>query len=77
MARMPDLEVFAKNHRLPIITIEDLIAYRLTRDSLVKMVDQGVVETSHGKFNTALFESALDGSQHIVLLKGKIVLAQL
>jgi 3,4-dihydroxy 2-butanone 4-phosphate synthase/GTP cyclohydrolase II len=71
MARMQDLEIFSQNHRLPIVTIEDLIAYRLMRDSLVKVVDHSSVETEEGQFETMLFESVLDGSQHVVLLKGK------
>ncbi|MCX6117273.1 MAG: 3,4-dihydroxy-2-butanone-4-phosphate synthase [Proteobacteria bacterium] len=69
MARMSDLEVFAKKHGLIIVTIDDLIAYRLTRDSLVKIVSQGQLETTHGTFESILFESVLDQSQHLALLK--------
>ncbi len=71
MARMPDLENFAAKHKLPIVTIDDLIAYRLVRDSLVKVVDQGVIETRSGTFEAILFESLLDKSQHLALVKGK------
>jgi 3,4-dihydroxy 2-butanone 4-phosphate synthase/GTP cyclohydrolase II len=71
MARMPDLERFAKVHRLPIITIDDIISYRLMRDSLVKVIDQGSLETSEGQFESMIFESVLDGSRHMALLKGK------
>jgi 3,4-dihydroxy 2-butanone 4-phosphate synthase/GTP cyclohydrolase II len=71
MARMPDLELFAKTHHLPIVTIEDLIAYRLTRDSLVKPIDRGLVHTHEGAFDSILFESILDGSQHVALIKGQ------
>jgi 3,4-dihydroxy 2-butanone 4-phosphate synthase/GTP cyclohydrolase II len=71
MARMPDLELFAKTHNLPIVTIEDLIAYRLTRDSLVKPIDHGSVHSAEGTFESILFESILDGSQHVALIKGK------
>ena len=71
MARMPDLEKFAQTHKLPVITIEDLIAYRLMRDSLVKIVDEGIVATAEGSFEAQVFESILDGSRHVVLLKGK------
>ena len=56
MARMPDLELFAKTHNLPIVTIEDLIAYRLTRDSLVKPIDHGSVHSAEGTFESILFE---------------------
>ena len=71
MARMPDLERFAKVHRLPIITIDDIISYRLMRDSLVKVIDQGPIETAEGQFESVIFESSLDGSRHMALLKGK------
>lgn len=71
MARMPDLERFAKLHRLPIITIDDIIAYRLMRDSLVKVIEQGSIETDQGQFESIIFESVLDGSRHMALLKGK------
>ena len=71
MSRMPDLEAFATKHHLPIVTIEDLIAYRLMRDSLVKIISSGVMETSRGPFESFLFESILDRSQHLVLIKGK------
>jgi 3,4-dihydroxy 2-butanone 4-phosphate synthase/GTP cyclohydrolase II len=71
MARMPDLELFAKLHRLPIITIDDIIAYRLMRDSLVKVIEQGSIETDQGQFESIVFESVLDGSRHMALLKGK------
>jgi 3,4-dihydroxy 2-butanone 4-phosphate synthase/GTP cyclohydrolase II len=71
MARMPDLETFAEKHKLPIVTIDDLIAYRLMRDSLVRVVDHGILDTKAGKFESYLFESILDQSQHIAIVKGK------
>jgi len=71
MARMPDLERFANLHRLPIITIDDIIAYRLMRDSLVKVIEQGSIETDQGQFESIIFESVLDGSRHMALLKGQ------
>jgi 3,4-dihydroxy 2-butanone 4-phosphate synthase/GTP cyclohydrolase II len=71
MARMPDLEKFAATHNLPIVTIDDLIGYRLIRDSLVRVIDQGLLETAEGRFETIQFESILDKSQHLAILKGK------
>lgn len=71
MSRMPDLEGFAAKYKLPIVTIDDIIAYRLMRDSLVRVVSQGVLDTSHGTFESYLFETALDQSQHVAILKGK------
>ncbi len=71
MARMPDLEIFAAKHNLLIVTIDDLIAYRLMRDSLVRMIGHGPIETPAGTFDSILFESVLDHSQHLALLKGR------
>lgn len=71
MARMPDLERFSAIHKLPIVTIDDLISYRLMRDSLVRILDQGSLQTKEGCFETILFESILDKSQHLAILKGK------
>jgi 3,4-dihydroxy 2-butanone 4-phosphate synthase / GTP cyclohydrolase II len=71
MARMTDLQAFSKKHNLPIISIEDLIAYRLTRDSLVKIIDRGHVDTAEGRFETFVFESIIDNTQHLALVKGK------
>ena len=71
MARMPDLERFAAAHNLPIVTIEDLIAYRLMRDSLVRIVAQKPISTPRGTFEGVLFESVLDGSQHLALIQGR------
>lgn len=70
MARLPDLQMFATKHNLPIISIEELIAYRLMRDCLVRIVDRGITQTSEGDFDTIVFESILDHSCHVALVKG-------
>jgi 3,4-dihydroxy 2-butanone 4-phosphate synthase / GTP cyclohydrolase II len=69
MARMGDLEIFSKSHGIPIVTIDDLIAYRLTRDGLVKVIQRGEMATKHGVFQSVLFESVIDRSRHLALLK--------
>jgi 3,4-dihydroxy 2-butanone 4-phosphate synthase/GTP cyclohydrolase II len=71
MARLPDLEIFATKHKLPIVTIDDLIAFRLMRDSLVKVIDEGTLQTKEGVFDALVFESILDKSQHLALIKGR------
>ena len=72
MARMPDLGVFAKEHDLKIITIADLIRYRLKFESLVKRTVTTVIPTSYGgDFNAVIYESEADSNQHIALFKGE------
>lgn len=71
MARMPDLERFAQTHGLRIITIADLITYRLQFESLVKRVVTTVIPTCYGgEFSAIIYESEVDRNQHIALVKG-------
>ena len=71
MARMPDLEEFARTHQLRIITIADLITYRLQFESLVKRVVTTVIPTCYGgEFTSIIYESEVDRNQHIALIKG-------
>jgi 3,4-dihydroxy 2-butanone 4-phosphate synthase/GTP cyclohydrolase II len=72
MARMPDLEVFAEKHGLKIITIADLIRFRLQYESLVKRVVTTVIPSIYGgEFKVIIYESEVDDNQHIVLFKGE------
>jgi len=70
MARRDDLEVFSNKHNIPIVSIEDLITYRLLNDSLVEEIERKVVETSHGKYNAAWFKNKQDQTVHFALIKG-------
>ena len=71
MARMPDLEGFARTHQLRIITIADLITYRLQFESLVRRVVTTVIPTCYGgEFTSIIYESEVDRNQHIALVKG-------
>ena len=72
MARLPELEVFAKSHELPIITIADLIRYRRRHEKLVRRVAESSLPTEFGQFQAHVFESVLDGEQHIALVYGDI-----
>jgi 3,4-dihydroxy 2-butanone 4-phosphate synthase/GTP cyclohydrolase II len=72
MARLPELEVFAKSHDLPIITIADLIRYRRRHEKLVRRVAESSLPTEFGEFQAHVFESVLDGEQHIALVYGVI-----
>lgn len=73
MARMPDLVPFAKTHELKIGAIEDLIAYRLKNDRIVKSVAKTEVETSiAGKFDLHVYETTVAPAEHLALVKGNI-----
>jgi len=72
MARLSDLVVFAKTHRLKIGTIRDLIAYRTKTDKLIKKVSEATLPTKFGTWTIRIYESLLDGMQHVALIQGKI-----
>ncbi|MFP4071322.1 MAG: bifunctional 3,4-dihydroxy-2-butanone-4-phosphate synthase/GTP cyclohydrolase II [Desulfovibrionales bacterium] len=72
MARMPDLEIFAKEHGLKIATIESLIRYRSKFDSLVHAVATAKIPTPFGDFNAVAFQSDIEEYTHIALVKGEI-----
>ncbi|MGL4396897.1 MAG: 3,4-dihydroxy-2-butanone-4-phosphate synthase [Hyphomicrobium sp.] len=73
MARMDDLVPFAKRHGLKIGAIEDLIAYRLRNDRIVKHVARTSVETNiAGTFDMHVYETTVEPAEHIALVKGKI-----
>lgn len=73
MARMPDLQIFAKEHGLRIVTIADLIKYRLGKESLVRRVAQATLPTKYGGVFTAIaYENDVDSYHHLALVKGEI-----
>jgi len=73
MARMPDLKIFAEEHRLEIITIADLIKYRLNKESLVRRIVTATIPTKYGGVFTAIaYENDVDPYHHIALVKGEI-----
>ena len=72
MARVPDLLKFAKAHQLKLITIKDLIQYRLSRETFVKPSVNAQLPTIFGNFDAIVFENELDSGTHIALVKGVI-----
>jgi 3,4-dihydroxy 2-butanone 4-phosphate synthase/GTP cyclohydrolase II len=72
MARLPDLEKFADEHGLLLITIADLIRYRRKTEKLVRRIGAGRIPTEWGDFQCVAFESVLDGQQHVAFVKGDI-----
>jgi len=72
MARMPELQRFAVEHDLPLITIADLIAYRRQHEQLVHRVAEAVIPTPYGPFNAIAYESDFDQYQHLALVRGDV-----
>lgn len=73
MARMQDLEAFAKEHGLLIVTIADIIEYRLKKDRLVKREAQAVIPTKFGgEFRAVAYTNEIDPLEHLALVKGEI-----
>ncbi len=72
MARMDDLEIFAKQHNLKIITIADLIKYRKKTQELMKIEVVANMPTDNGTFKIVGFENHIDGKEHIALVKGDV-----
>ena len=76
MARLPELTEFAKKFNLPIVSIADLIRYRRHHEKLVKRVSDASLPTEHGTFQAHVFESVLDGEQHLALVYGDLANAK-
>lgn len=72
MARVPDLLKFANAYQLKLITIKDLIQYRLSRETFVKASVNAQLPTIFGNFEAVVFENELDSGTHIALVKGAI-----
>jgi 3,4-dihydroxy 2-butanone 4-phosphate synthase/GTP cyclohydrolase II len=71
MARMPQLQAMAEEHGIKIITIKDMIAYRLQRDSLIEVGNEVDMPTIYGRFNLIPFRQKSNGQEHFALIKGQ------
>ena len=71
MARMPELQAFAKEYDLKIITIKDLIAYRLKKESLIEIGNSADMPTKYGHFRLVPFRQKSNGLEHMALIKGE------
>jgi 3,4-dihydroxy 2-butanone 4-phosphate synthase/GTP cyclohydrolase II len=72
MARLPRLQAFAEAHGLQIISIADLIRYRRHREKLVRRVSEARIPTRHGDFTAYVYESLLDGVEHVAFVRGEV-----
>jgi 3,4-dihydroxy 2-butanone 4-phosphate synthase / GTP cyclohydrolase II len=72
MARIPDLIDFAMHHQVKIITVAELIRYRLRTERFIQKIGETTLPTPHGDFRMIVFESAFDQESHIALVRGNI-----
>jgi 3,4-dihydroxy 2-butanone 4-phosphate synthase/GTP cyclohydrolase II len=72
MARVPDLLEFCAEHGLLMITIAELIRYRRQTEKLVRRIAEARIPTAWGDFTCYVYESVLDGEQHVALVRGAV-----
>jgi 3,4-dihydroxy 2-butanone 4-phosphate synthase/GTP cyclohydrolase II len=72
MARMPQLETFSQTYDIPILTIADLIKYRMKTETLVQKIEEADLPTKFGDFKIMVFEDNIHREQHIALVKGSL-----
>ncbi|MBU1183711.1 MAG: bifunctional 3,4-dihydroxy-2-butanone-4-phosphate synthase/GTP cyclohydrolase II [Proteobacteria bacterium] len=73
MARLPDLEIFAREHDLKIVTIADLIDFRMQNESLIRRAATATIPTRYGgEFKLIVYENDVDEMKHVALIKGEI-----
>ena len=71
MARLPELRVLAERYNLKIVSIKDLITYRLKNESLIERGDEVFLPTDHGTFRIIPFKQLSNGVEHVALIKGE------
>nr|WP_320051045.1 bifunctional 3,4-dihydroxy-2-butanone-4-phosphate synthase/GTP cyclohydrolase II [uncultured Desulfuromonas sp.] len=73
MARMPQLKEFAQRHNLRIVTVADLVEYRMRKEMLVRRAAETALPTCFGgDFKAIVYENDVDNAQHVALIKGEI-----
>ena len=73
MARVPDLIEFCRTHQMKMLTVAELIRYRMQHERYVHRVGEAMVETKHGEFRLIAYESEVDGGgSHMALIRGDI-----
>lgn len=72
MARMPELEVFAEKHGLKIISVADLVRYRIEKETLVQRIVETDLPTDYGTFRAHLYENVVNGETHLALTLGDV-----
>jgi 3,4-dihydroxy 2-butanone 4-phosphate synthase/GTP cyclohydrolase II len=71
MARMPQLEELSRAHDLPLVSVADLISYRMMKDTLVRRGAEAPLPTAFGEFRAVAYENDVDPHHHVALVKGR------
>ncbi len=72
MSRMPDLEAFSQTYDIPIVTIADLIQYRMRHEILIQKIEEADLPTKFGHFKVIVYQDTIRGEQHVALVKGDL-----
>ena len=72
MARVPDLTEFCRQHGLKMLTVADLIRYRMRHERYVSRAGEAMLPTRHGEFRMIAYQSEVDHSSHVALIKGNV-----
>jgi len=72
MARVPQLEEFCKRHGMKMISVADLIRYRLRHERFIRRIAEGCITTEFGDFRTIAYSSSTDPETHLALVRGDI-----
>ena len=72
MARMPQLEVFAEKHNLKVISVADLVRYRIQKEKLVKKIVETALPTEFGEFKAIVFENIVNNETHLAFVLGDV-----
>jgi 3,4-dihydroxy 2-butanone 4-phosphate synthase / GTP cyclohydrolase II len=71
MSRMPELEQLSREHDLPLVSVADLISYRMMKDALVRRGAEAPLPTAYGEFRAVAYENDVDRHHHVALVKGR------
>jgi len=72
MARLPHLEAFAAEHNLKMITVADLVRYRISKEMLVRRVVETDLPTVYGRFKAVAYENIINGDVHLAMVMGEV-----
>jgi 3,4-dihydroxy 2-butanone 4-phosphate synthase/GTP cyclohydrolase II len=72
MSRVPDLIEFCRQHNLKMVTVAELIRYRMQHERYVQRIGEALLPTQYGEFRMVAYESQLDGESHVALIKGDV-----
>ena len=72
MARLPELQVFAAQHNLKMISVADLVRYRISKETLIKRVVETDLPTVYGRFRAIAYENIVNGDVHLAMVMGEV-----